>query len=85
MPEPTPSDLQRIVLAHFAGKIKEDDPDLQPENKESLLATFLRKRDDVSLSTDQVLNAFHMLRASELNVNGPERDEILDTLFRKLG
>jgi MoxR-like ATPase len=85
MPDPTGADLKRIVLAHFAGKIRESDPDLQPENSESLLAIFLRKRDDVSLSTDQVLNAFHMLRASKLELGQAERDEILKTLFRKLG
>jgi MoxR-like ATPase len=87
MPEPTAADLKRIVLAHFPGKIEESDPDLQPENenKESLLANFLRRRDDVSLSTDQVLNAFHILRTPDLELTPEEKDKILDTLFRKLG
>ncbi len=84
MPDPSPEDLKRIVLAHFAGKIEATDPDLQPDNQEGLLATFLRKRDEVSLSTDLVLNAFHMLRASRLEVDKTQRDEILATLFRKL-
>jgi len=85
MPDPTPEDLKRIVLAHFAGLIKENDSDLQAEDKESLLAIFLSKRSDTSLSTDQVLNAFHILRASKLKLEKTEQDEILKTLFRKLG
>jgi MoxR-like ATPase len=94
MPKPGADELRKIVLAHFQNKLSENDPDLKEKGtregkedsiSESILAEFLELRENGSLSTDQVLNAFHVLRDSGQTFSQVERKDVLTTLFTKLG
>jgi MoxR-like ATPase len=89
LPEPGPDELRRIVMAHFTW-ITKDSKDLEdlkdPQSPQGLLAKFIAKRNELPLSTDQLLNAVHVLR----NPQGPAfsqagEDQLLKTLFQKLG
>jgi MoxR-like ATPase len=89
LPEPGAEELRRIVMAHFTW-MKTDSKDLEdlkdPQSPQGLLAKFIAKRNELPLSTDQLLNAVHVLR----NPQGPaftpaEEDQLLKTLFQKLG
>ena len=86
--EPSAAELRRIVMAHFQW-ISEDDADLRdlknPASPEGLLAKFIAKRNEMPLSTDQLLNAVHVLRSAGSSFTPAEQDQLLKTLFQKLG
>ena len=82
LPEPTGEELRDIVLAHFE---RVDAADLDLANRDSLLSKFIEKRNELQLSTDQLLNATHMLQHSGTTFSSSEQEALLKTLFQKLG
>jgi MoxR-like ATPase len=86
--EPTAVELRRIVRAHFPA-MGEDDADLRdlknPASPDGLLAKFIARRNEMPLSTDQLLNAVHVLRNAGSTFTPAEEDTLLKTLFQKLG
>jgi MoxR-like ATPase len=81
LPEPSATELSRIVLAHFKDLLA-DDFDLT--DKGGLLATFVGMREERPLSTDQLLNAIHLLRNSNVTFSNIEKEALLKTLFQEL-
>jgi MoxR-like ATPase len=81
LPEPTEKQLRGIVLAHFK-TLDANDPDLTAED--GLVARFVNKRKQLPLSTDQLLNAMHVLRDSNATFSLTETETLLETLFQKL-
>jgi MoxR-like ATPase len=79
--EPTEPELREIVLAHFK-QLTSDDPDLT--SKDGLLAKFIQKRKELPLSTDQLLNAVHVLRNSGVTFSSVQEEALLKTLFQRL-
>lgn len=86
--EPSAAELRRIVMAHFQW-MSEDNADLRdlknPASPEGLLARFVARRNEMPLSTDQLLNAVHVLRGTGSSFTPAEEDQLLNTLFQKLG
>jgi MoxR-like ATPase len=90
LPEPDDEQLRRIVVAHF-NELSPEDPDLAtmdglsaPGTTVGLLASFVRLRKELPLSTDQLLNAVHVLRRSSATFSDSEKEALLKTLFQKL-
>jgi len=81
-PEPDEEALRKIVLAHFRS-LSPDDEDLV--KADGLLDKFVKKRKEVPLSTDQVLNAFQVIRNSGASFSPTEAEALLTSLFQKLG
>jgi len=82
LPEPDAAELRKIVLAHFS-EVKPED--LDETNENGLLTKFLHRRNELQLSTDQLLNAVHMLRDSGASFSATEQEDLLKTLFQRLG
>jgi MoxR-like ATPase len=82
LPEPTGEELCDIVLAHFE---QANAADLDLANKDGLLSKFIERRNELQLSTDQLLNAMHMLQHSGTTFSSSEQEALLKTLFQKLG
>ena len=81
LPEPTDSELRRIVLAHFPS-MSAQSQDLTGDK--GLLAKFVAKRKELPLSTDQLLNAVYVLRSAGQTFSPEEEENLLATLFQKL-
>lgn len=76
--EPDESELQGIVEAHFA------DLSLGKDVLDTI-SEFVRMRSTVTLATDQLLNALHLLISSGNPQSDTERKRILGTVFQGLG
>ncbi|AXE97339.1 AAA family ATPase [Paraburkholderia hospita] len=74
--EPDESELQDIVAAHF---------DNLGEDMSTIISEFVKMRSTVTLATDQLLNAVHLLLSSDKPQSAAERQRILDTVFQGLG
>jgi MoxR-like ATPase len=76
--EPNESELQEIVAAHFADLVLGDDIS-------KIVSEFVGMRSSVTLATDQLLNAVHLLLSSDKPHSEAERKRILNTVFQGLG
>ncbi|MDR5763314.1 hypothetical protein [Caballeronia sp. LZ035] len=76
--EPNESELQEIVAAHFADLVLGDDIS-------KIVSEFVGVRSSVTLATDQLLNAVHLLLSSDKPHSEAERKRILNTVFQGLG
>lgn len=76
--EPDEIELRDIVTGHFA------DLDLGDDVLE-IISEFVRTRKNVTLATDQLLNAVHLLISSAGIQSEGERKRILNTVFQGLG
>lgn len=76
--EPDEKELQGIVEAHFA---------TLPFSKDvlAIISEFVKERSTVTLATDQLLNAVHLLASSGVAQSEAERKRILGTVFQGLG
>ena len=76
--EPDEKELQSIVTAHFESLPLGDD-------MLAIISEFVRMRSTVTLATDQLLNAVHLLLSSDVPQSDAERKRILGTVFQGLG
>jgi MoxR-like ATPase len=78
IPEPTETDLQRIVSAHFSGLPLGDDIS-------QLIKEFVKQRGSVELATDQLLNAVHLLTVATSPVGAEDLKRLEKSVFQGLG
>lgn len=76
--EPDEKELQGIVASHFASLPLSEDVI-------AIISEFVKLRSTVTLATDQLLNAVHLLVSSEMPQSEAERKRILGTTFQGLG
>lgn len=76
--EPDEKELQGIVAAHFASVPLTEDV-------LKIISEFVHMRSTVTLATDQLLNAVHLLVTSGNTQSKLERERILETVFQGLG
>jgi hypothetical protein len=76
LPDPTETQLQGIVRAHFT-EVKDD------AAVGTLVKAFLGKREAGRLATDQLLNAQH-LAGLRRKLSTDEQDRLLEVLFKSL-
>jgi MoxR-like ATPase len=81
--EPDKDELAKIVAAHFP-KLANEYGVVSPKALD-LIGKFITRRESMALATDQVLNAFHMIHNSGLQFSPTEEDELIKTIFQKLG
>jgi MoxR-like ATPase len=81
--EPSRDELAGIVAAHFPTLV-EKDGNVSPKALD-LIGKFIQQRDSMALATDQVLNAFQVIHNSGLVFTAEEENELLKTIFQKLG
>ena len=75
IPEPDEADLARIVAAHFPG---------HSAKVADLICKFVRRRSEIPLATDQVMNAVHLLGRDD-QFSDADEEKLLRTLFQPLG
>ena len=76
--EPDETALTAIVQAHFEGL---------PANEElqAIVREFVQRRASVSLATDQLLNAVHLLLNAGAKRSEAERERVVNAVFQGLG
>ncbi len=76
--EPNELELQLIVSEHFESLS-------MSQEVLAIITDFVKARGTVTLATDQLLNAVHLLVSSGNAHSGDERKRILNTIFQGLG
>lgn len=84
--EPNDTELAEIVSAHFATilqQLRQENLELDDEVRR-LISDFVAKRGKVTLATDQLLNAVHMMLSTPDELPEAKRNRILATAFQGL-
>jgi MoxR-like ATPase len=79
IPEPSPEELEAIVVSHFGLDVMS-----QPQAR-ALVADFVKQRGDIELATDQLLNAIHLMTSGGTTLTPEEHEKVVFTVFQGLG
>lgn len=75
--EPDKKSLEQIVRAHLGETV-------DPQTVSTLIDKFIEKRDKVSLSTDQLLNAVYIVNNGLREHTSVDKDSLIDSILKDL-